>query len=404
MDDTGIMTRLAAAAIRSIDDEGDEKVVMHKRASLNAGKLQAQIDLAATLPGITVPATKLNPDPFRVAAPNAVIDLRNGRSLIPTPTDRITQAVTPEHDPTATCPLFQRFLTEILPDKDVRDFLQRALGYSLTGSVREEVIFLLVGRGANGKSTLVSTIRRIMGDYATTVSTSLLTGNYQSSHETSTLALQGVRFAAASETDFGSHLAEAKIKSLVSSEAITARGAYQKSAVTFDPSHKLWLSTNYLPNIDGSDEGLARRLIVIDFPRTFSREERDPNLQESLLLEGSGILNWLIEGAILWQTHGLNPPQVLQDQADEYRDSMDTFGRFLEEAIEYGEEFRASNAEVWEAFSRFQQSEPPPSRLGRKSFSQAMLRRHRQENRNGVRTWPHLRVRPIDLSEIMRNL
>jgi putative DNA primase/helicase len=395
--DSAVLTRLVVRMLRSIPREtkDDERRL---DAAESSGRIKAVIELAAAQPGISVPAVALDADPYVIGTPEGSVDLRTGFESSPTPTRYITQSVGVHYDRAAskTPALWTRFLNEILPDAETVKFLQRALGYSLTGSVSEEVIFLLVGKGANGKSTLVNTVRRILGDYAAPVSTSLLTSTYQGSHDTDKLALQGIRFGAANETGFGDKIAEAKVKSLVSTEAITARGAYQKTAATFNPTHKLWLSTNYLPNIDGSDEGLARRLIVIDFPNTFKKEDRDPRLQESLLQEGAAILNWMIEGARLYLQHGLNPPQTILDNVEEYRDGMDTFARFLEEHIEFGDGYSSTNPEVWDAFTAFQQSEPAHLRLGRRQFGQAMKRRFRQTNNGSGRRWPGIRIRRED--------
>ena len=392
-DETGVLTRLFIQAIRSIPDDDTKETTRHKKQSESLRSITAGLRIAQDLPGITVPGTLLDSNPYLLNTPTGYVDLRTSTFHHPSANLLLTQSTTTKYDPTAQAPLFSRFLQEVLPDPEIRAFLQRALGYTLTGLVKEEVIFLLVGKGANGKTTLTSLIRRIRGTYASPIATSLLTARHTGNHETEKLALQGTRFAIANETDFGQQVAEAKIKALVSTDAITARGAYERTPVTFQPTHKLWLSTNYLPNIDGSDDGLARRLIVIPFEQVFNAEDRDTNLHEHLQTESAGILNWLIEGAALYLQNGLNPPARIQEEVADYQTSMDTFARFIEEYIIPDPNYSATNPELWEVFSRWQSSEPHNLRLGRRSFGQAMKRRYKQSNQNGVRQWPGLRVR-----------
>lgn len=390
-DQTGVLTRLTIDTMASFPEPPPANLVPIRHA----------IGLAQDMPNVTVPAEHLDTSPYLLNTPNGYVDLRDSSHHRPDPAALLTHITSVPYVPNAEAPRFRQFLQEILPDDEMRAFLQRALGYTTTGLVSEEVLFLLVGKGANGKTTLTSIIRRILGTYARPVSTSLLTAKFTGGHETEKLALQGIRYAIANETDFGQSVAEARIKALVSTEAITARGAYQKEAATFNPTHHLWLSTNYLPNIDGSDDGLARRLIVIEFPRTFSRDERNNSLAADLLQESSGILNYLIEGARLYLESGLQIPESVQEEVDEYRSDMDVLGRFIEEYLDFGAEYSTTNAELWDAFSAFQSTEPHGSRLGRRSFSQAMKRRFKQINSNGQRKWPGMRVRQSSISDLI---
>jgi putative DNA primase/helicase len=240
----------------------------------------------------------------------------------------MTKRANTAYDPAARSTLWEQFLERVIPDPDVRAFLQRAAGYSLTGTVGEHVIFLLLGGGANGKSTFVNTLRHVLGDYATVARKDLFVVTKQGQHDSSRVALQGARFVSAAEIERGTRLAEAEIKELTGGERITARRLYGQ-AYEIDPTWKLWLSANHRPHVYGTDEAMWRRIRLIEWPVTIPAGERDPELPTKLAGEAPGILNWTLDGLRQWLDIGLAEPAAVIMSTASYRAREDLVGRFL---------------------------------------------------------------------------
>jgi putative DNA primase/helicase len=212
------------------------------------------------------------------------------------------------------------------------DYLQRAIGYTLTGSTREQVFFLLYGTGRNGKSVFMNTIAAMMGDYASETPTETLMvkplGAGGASSDVACLA--GARLVGANESEDGQRLAEARIKALTGGDPITARHLYQ-APFTFTPAFKLWLRTNHRPDVKGTDEGIWRRVRLVPFAVTIPESDVDHDLSEKLAAELPGILAWAVRGCLAWQAGGLGYPDAIRRAVEGYRDEMDHIGPFLDQ-------------------------------------------------------------------------
>ena len=233
----------------------------------------------------------------------------------------------------ATAPLawFTAFVASIFPDAEVRAFVQTWFGYCLTGDTREQCVLVCHGGGSNGKSTLIETISRVMGDYASTVSiaTFLDTGTRGGGDATPDLArLPGVRLAIASEPASGDRLSETVIKTITGGERILARHLFH-DLFEYDPPFKVTIACNQKPTIRGQDHGIWRRIIMLPFTITFTDGQIDRLLPEKLKAEGPGILNWLLDGYRLWREKGLVIPKAVRDATDEYRSESDPVGEFI---------------------------------------------------------------------------
>jgi putative DNA primase/helicase len=194
----------------------------------------------------------------------------------------------------------------------------------------EQCLFVLIGTGANGKSTFINVLRRVFGDYAGMTPMQTLTVMPFSTGQTNDLAaMEGKRFISASDGESGHRLAEAKIKNMTGGDKITCRALY-KDFREFDPQFKLWVATNDLPEISGSDDAIWRRIRVIKFSVTFAEKQRDPNLTAKLADEASGILNWALEGFREWVSEGLRPPAEVIDATSGYRQENDLIGQFID--------------------------------------------------------------------------
>jgi putative DNA primase/helicase len=234
-------------------------------------------------------------------------------------------------NPWAQCPAFMRFIERIQPSAEMRGFIQRWFGYSMTGLTNEQKFAFFYGSGANGKSVLVDLVAKILGDYAASAKIESITGKSRRGGGEATpdlMPLIGARFVRSSEPDEGQRLQEALIKDLTGGEPILVR-ALNKDFVSIYPFFKLTIQGNHKPEIHGGDDGIWRRVMLVPFDIQIPPEERDPDLGKKLFEERDGIMNWLIEGLRDYLTHGLRVPSEVSAATDEYREDSDPMAAFL---------------------------------------------------------------------------
>jgi putative DNA primase/helicase len=243
----------------------------------------------------------------------------------------VTKKVSGTLAPNTQCPRWLKFLDEIFQgDVDVIEFVRRAVGYSLSGSVAEQCLFILIGTGANGKSSFLKVLQHVLGAYAGTVPMSTLMEQRFGSQQTNDLAyLVGKRLVVGSEGERGQRLAEGKIKLMTGGDRIVCRSMY-KDFFELAPQFKLWLATNDLPAISGTDDAIWRRIYVIEFPVSFAPEQQDKTLTDRLIQEASGIFAWAYQGYCEWKEHGLNPPPQVLHSTRSYRKDNDSVGQWLD--------------------------------------------------------------------------
>jgi putative DNA primase/helicase len=312
-------------------------------------------------------------DPWLLNTPDGAIDLRTGQERGHLWDDYITQvtAVAPGGD----CPQFRAFLAHIFKGDDALiGFVQRALGYALTGDISEHALFFAYGTGGNGKGVLLNTIAGILGGYAAVAPMDAFTVADHERHPTELAMLRGARFVIAQETEAGRRWNEPRIKSLTGGDPITAR-TMRSDFFTYRPRFKLFIAGNHKPTIGCVDEAMRRRLTLIPFDVTIPAAEADRNLSRKLEAEWPGILAWLIAGCRAWQRDGLAPPAAIADATADYLAEEDTFGAWLAEwvrpAAEEATETSANLFSSWETFATWAQ-EPAGSR---KAFMRAMRAR-----------------------------
>ncbi|MGH9510184.1 MAG: phage/plasmid primase, P4 family, partial [Terriglobales bacterium] len=241
--------------------------------------------------------------------------------------------------PGGDCPLWLRFLDRVTDgDAELKAFLQRVVGYCLTGITCEHALFFMYGTGANGKSVFLYTVAGLMADYAKTAPASAFTSSSGEQHPTDLAGLRGARFVTAIETEDGRWWAEAKIKALTGGDRITARFMRQ-DFFEYVPQFKLVVAGNHKPGLRNVDEAIRRRLHLIPFTVTIPESERDKDLPEKLKAEWPGIMAWAIEGCLAWQHAGLNPPAVVRQATEEYLATEDALGRWMEERCVLGPRF-----------------------------------------------------------------
>ena len=250
----------------------------------------------------------------------------------------------------AICPDWTKFLDQIFEgDCQLISFLQRAVGYSLTGHVSEQCLFILVGTGANGKSTFLKVLQCLLGDYAATVPMQTLMQQRHGTQTNDLAHLVGKRLVVASEGEPGQRLAESKIKLMTGGDRIACRALYQ-NFFEFDPQFKLWLATNDLPEITGTTEAIWRRIRVIEFPVTIPPAEQDKELADRLIAELPGILQWALHGLSEWRKADLAPPKSVLQSTKSYRHDNDTVGQWIESACICEPARRASMKQLYETY------------------------------------------------------
>jgi putative DNA primase/helicase len=320
------------SAIKVQDMHRRNALCKHALKSQYEGRIRAMITLAQSEPGVPVTEADLDCNAWLLNVQNGTLDLKTGTLRPHQRQDLLTRIIPVSYDPNAVCPTWDKFLADIAAgDHDLIHFLQKSVGYSLTGSVSEQVFFILYGAGANGKSTFINTILHLLESYAQQTPTeTLLVKKHTNAIPNDVARLSGARFVAAVEAEHGRHLAEALVKQLTGGDTITARYLH-KEFFQFNPTFKIFLSVNHIPVIKGSDHGIWRRIRLIPFNVTIPEDKRDPDLITKLEAEFAGILRWAVEGCRLWQNEGLKPPHSVNTAVEEYRLEMDTIGEFIEE-------------------------------------------------------------------------
>ncbi len=326
----------------------------HRRTSL-----RAMIDLARHK--LAVSADIFDTDPFAVNCSNGTIDCRTGKLKPHDPNDLITKLNEIEYDPKASAPRWQNFLAEILPDKSVRSYVQRSIGYSLTADQRAQCFFIAIGPGANGKGVFFKTIRAAVGPYGTSARPELLVRKrFESTNNEDVACLRGQRLVEVSETGNAHELNEEQVKNLTGEDFITASLKYQSLKGTeFTPTHTIWLRTNKKPTIRSTDPAMWRRPKLISFGVEFIEESKyraagrdgdnkrrindgtlrilDASLSDVLRAELQGVLAWAIKGAVSWWNKGkpdLREPKIVTDAVNRYRSDSDILAQFVDECCE----------------------------------------------------------------------
>lgn len=394
-DDTGEIYRLAKETVETIyaeameaANERERKAILnHAARSESSAKIKAMVELAASEPGVPVLPSDLDRDPMALNVLNGTLDLRTGELRPHDPADMNTKVAPVEWDPGAQAPRFHAFIDQIMAgNQNLIRFLQRAIGYSLTASVVEQVLFLCYGTGANGKTVLLRLIREILGDYAKPVDPELLNASKNEQHPTNVADLLGVRYAFTSESEENRRFAEAKVKRLTGNDPIKARFLY-RDFFEFSPTHKLWLATNHKPVIRGTDHAIWRRIRLIPFTVTIPDDQQDKDLLSKLLEERSGILAWAVQGCLDWQRDGLTFPEEVRVATESYRAEMDVVAAFLDDCCIIGPRYWVYSRELYAAYQKWaeENGERP---MSQKMFAMRLQERGFTRERYGrARTW-----------------
>jgi P4 family phage/plasmid primase-like protien len=303
----------------------DETIDFAVKTAKHAG-LRAMVNTARS--DIAVSHDLFDSQPMLLNCVNGTVNLKTGELHPHRPDDYLMKMTATAFVADAPCARWEQFLSEVFRSKALTDFIRRLTGYILTGLTTEQVLPIFHGVGANGKTTFLTTVQDMLGDYAGQAPPALLTIKKQEQHPTELARLFGLRLAIATETEHGCRLAEAMVKQLTGSDRISAR-RMREDFWDFAPSHKLILCSNHRPKVKGTDFGIWRRLLLVPFNRIFHDGEKDVNLPAKLAAEATGILSWAVRGCLEWQRDGLAPPHEVQEATGAYRDEQDVLGRFI---------------------------------------------------------------------------
>ena len=277
---------------------------------------------------------------------DCVIDLRTLETQPHDATLLITKHTPIKYKPDAECPLWEKFLNQIFDgDAELVNYIQRAVGYSLTGSTSEQCAFFLYGSGSNGKSTFLDIVREICGDYATNIQPETIMVRPNGGTASSDVArLKGARFVTSVEPNEGMRINEGLLKQLTGDDIVTARKLYSEE-FEFRPEFKLWMATNHKPIIRGTDTGIWRRVRMIPFTVHIPPDKVDRNLKDKLLGELEGIFAWAVKGVKLYNEQGLRMPAAVAAAVEEYRAEMDVISSFISSCciVEAGRQVKAND-------------------------------------------------------------
>lgn len=337
-DDRGEAKRSVLAMLKSswvqafsMSDKLEQKRLISdvKKCESSAG-IAGVLSIAAALEAFASTVRDIDADPYLLNVANGTLDLRSLELKPHNPADRITKCCLGAYDPNSEAKDWAAFLNRVLPDEPVRSFLQRVAGVGLIGAVREHVLPILTGKGANGKSAFDHAVRFALGDYAITAEPDLFM-HREGAHPTGEMDLRGVRWVSVSESDKDRRLAEATVKRLTGGDTVRARRMRQ-DFVEFEASHTAMLITNHLPKVSGDDPAIWRRLRVVPFEVVIPRHEQDGALGEKLAAESDGILTWIVAGLRDYlNIGGLAEPNRVLVATDAYHTASDSVSRFIAE-------------------------------------------------------------------------
>jgi putative DNA primase/helicase len=360
--------------------------------SLNLGAIRAAVEMAKCR--VAIPLEQLDADPDLLGVSNGVLDLRTGVLRENAREDYITRSAGVGYDPTAQCPRFDQFMLEIFGSSPgLVAYVDGVLGYCLSARTHLQEFYLFTGDGANGKSTLVMVIQRLMGEYARPVLASTLFESHRSDQSDYDLALlPGVRLAVAQEAESKAQLHSARLKQLTGGDTIAAR-AICRAPFSFRPCAKIIMVANRRPELDAYDEALKRRVRVVPFDRQVPERQRDPDLPDKLTRELPGILNRLVRAGADYIVRKIATPEAVLKATTGYFFEKDNVAAYLAERTDKWSGALLPKTELLQDYAdwcRMECLQP----LGPRELNRVLRKKDYEEGRtNAVRGWKNLRLK-----------
>ena len=388
----GLTVRAMYAEAATLHEaDARERLAKHAHQSEARARLDAMVSLVkakvwATLDGFDI-------DPYLLNVQNGTVDLQTGALRRHARADYITKLSPVCYEPGATAPTWNRFLKEIMNGNDglVR-YLQRALGYSLTGLTTEQVLFMLYGSGANGKSTLLRIWGEMLGDYAMQTPTETLMVKREGAIPNDVARLVGARLVTAVEVSEGRRFDEALVKQVTGGDPVSARFLRQEF-FQFTPAFKLFLAVNHKPSIRGGDHAIWRRIRLIPFDVRIADAQQDRRLLEKLRAEFPGILAWAVEGCRAWQEEGLGVPAEVRAATDAYRTEEDTITEFIADCCHIGRALEVYSSDLYSAYTVWCTDAGEPCATQKKLGGLLRERGFEDHKRGGKKLWLGLGLR-----------
>lgn len=371
-----------------------DRAGQHARRSEHASRIAAMIKMARSEASIAVLSEDGRDATERLDAATKLLNVRNGTLDLDTftvgnhnPADLITKVANAEYDPSAKAPCWDDFLEMVLPDGETRRYVQKAAGYSLLGSY-SEYLFIPYGAGQNGKSTFLHALRDVLGDYATSLPAELLSprqGGLDAGAYSALARMRGARLVTTVETEQGKQLSEALVKELTGEGVLQAKFMRQ-DMFEYHNKTAVWLATNHLPVVQGTDMAIWRRLRLIPFEVTIpeGRREEPATVHARLRDERAGILRWALEGLRRYRAEGLEMSEPVKFATQDYRRQMDPMSEWLEDCCVLEPDAWTPVADARTSYEEHCRSMGRRFTLSPRTFNEQLRRRHCREQSQEV--------------------
>lgn len=402
-DDTKLVSRRAASigamwrrVAAEVDDQAQAAIRKHTSHAESASGIRAIVEISQANEAIVTRQSQWDADIWAFNTPSATYDLRKQTAHAPRRDEYITRIGSVNAATECECPIWIAFLDTIFGgDDELIGYIQRAMGYCLTGSTAEQCVFICYGTGQNGKSKFVEVLHYILGDYAKQTPVQTFTQKREGGIPNDLAALNGARVVTCSEAKENEGLDEALVKLASGGDPITAR-FLGREFFSFLPAFKLWMLTNHKPVIKGTDKGIWRRIRLIPFLVTIPDDKIDKELGTKLKNEAAAILRWTLNGLKNYNSVGLAPPAAVVAATAEYRADMDSLAEFIDDCIDRDEDSETSNDAVYEAYKAWAQAQGERHVRSHRSLSRALKDRRfaQKADRSDGRKWEGMKLKP----------
>ena len=397
-----MINEMKVEAIQEPDkDIRKDKLNNVKHLASNSGK-EAMLKEAMHIGATPSTNADYNTDNYLINCFNGIVDLKTGTLIPHDKKYMISKNTHMECDLVNEPKRWKQFLLEIFNgSQEMVDFIQVALGYTLTGDTKEQCFFQCYGEGANGKSVFFDIVYTIFGDYGlnSQIESFLAKANAQNGASSEIARMNGARFIRTNEPNDNSRLNEGLVKQLVGGDITTARFLYGKE-FEFKPVFKLWIATNYKLVVRGTDKGIWRRMMVIPFKVTFEGDKRDKNLTEKLLAEAPQILGWIVKGCLKWQKEGLSPAPEIEKETSSYKQEMDIVLKFINDCVISNPNKREKASDVFKEYKTWARTSNEWDGMTQAKFGIEMGKRFEKKNINGYVYYMGLMLKKNDDSYI----